>query len=231
MDGPQPLDDLEADVRGPRHGEDLFAAQQVPQGPRFEQLHHDPDLVVGLDLVVDRHHVLVLDLGDGLRLAPRALQRGRLRGRGHGVPVEQALHGDEPAEPQVVGLPDLAHPAAADRFQQLVAAVDHGPGEGGAPCGGVLGHSGGAAASGRRGSSPDRRSSGPRAPSPALPALSSLCIRPPVHYMDHARLDAPSCSDALTWRAGSLPGDRRCGSGPVTGSRKPRRRCSSTTGR
>jgi hypothetical protein len=124
------VEDLEADVGGAGHTQDPFVAQQVGQRPAFEQLHHDPDLVVGLDLVVDGHHVLVLDLGQGLGLAPGPVPRRLLRVGGPPGVAEQPFHGDEAVQPPVVRPPDLAHSAAADRLSQLEAVLDHGVGGG-----------------------------------------------------------------------------------------------------
>lgn len=118
----EPLGDL------PSQMEDLLGRQRAPlqeliEAGAFDQLHHHPVAVVGLDQVEDRHDRRVAQAGEGPRLAPQTLPAlGALGLRAH------VFEGDRPAEARIVAAVDLAHaPFAEQLFDSVDANVSfHG---------------------------------------------------------------------------------------------------------
>ena len=90
---------------------------------------HDQEVVIVLGIEVeDRGHTGVGETGQHPRLAPEPLP-GRRIGQ---CPAGEHLDGDHPVQLGVVCLPHLAHPALADRLDELVPA-EYGAGpDGGA---------------------------------------------------------------------------------------------------
>jgi hypothetical protein len=90
------------------------SSQSLP----FEELGDGERSAVLLAEVVDREDIRVREHSDGLRLALEAGEPAR-------VPCEdlgQNLHGDGAIEAGVPGPVDLAHPARAERAENLVVA-------------------------------------------------------------------------------------------------------------
>jgi len=92
--------------------------QAVGDGPAGEVLHDDEGVVAVLADVVDRHDVRVR--GD-LRRRPRLALEARTGGRVGGVVGAEHLHRDDPAEQEVLDLPDGGHPAVGDVAGDAVA--------------------------------------------------------------------------------------------------------------
>ncbi len=101
--------------RGQRPG-----GERVGQRRPVELLHHQVGAGVGILAVVeDLDHVGVADVGGGLGLGGEAAAAGR------GVLLgEQPLERHLVADRQPARRVDLAHPAGAERAQDLVAAID-----------------------------------------------------------------------------------------------------------
>ena len=97
--------------------------QPLLERPVRQVLEHHERLAVGLAVVVERADVRMRERGGGARLALEARAVGARRER---------LDGDAAPELLVLGEPDGAHRAAAERLEQAVA-----------PCDQLLGHAGG----------------------------------------------------------------------------------------
>ena len=102
------------------------ARQPLLQRFAVQQFHHQERNALGGHAdVVDRADIRVLERGDraGLALESRApLRIGRHVGRQH-------FDGDRAIEPRVAGLVDFAHPAGAERREDLVGAEAGAGGE------------------------------------------------------------------------------------------------------
>jgi hypothetical protein len=115
--GREAVGDLRRDVDCACHGEP-FVMEELPKRPAVEQLrHHERHRVVGAD-VVDGEDVRMVERSDRARLLlepPQALGIARNVGRQH-------LDGHIATETQIARAVDLAHPASAERRENLVRA-------------------------------------------------------------------------------------------------------------
>jgi hypothetical protein len=103
---------------------DLVERQRAllePVGERLalEQLHDEEVGVAVLPHVEEGADVGVVEGGDGLRLALEARAALLVLGEGGGEDLDR----DGAVEAGVPAAPDLAHPAGADRRQQLASAA------------------------------------------------------------------------------------------------------------
>jgi len=104
-----------------RHREDLFyrqpACQDLPvQRLAFHQLHRQEMHAAGLLDGLNGDDVRMVERRDGARLSSKALEAGRIEGHRGG----QDLQGDVAAERGIGGPIDLAHPARAQRTDNLI---------------------------------------------------------------------------------------------------------------
>ena len=108
---------LEADHQRLRRGEPDAAVEQRPQAAAAEVLGDDVRSAVVVAPVVHGDDVRVVEGGRRLRLGPEAAEEGVVLGQGR----VQHLHGDAPAEADVVGQVDLGGRAGADGGDQPVS--------------------------------------------------------------------------------------------------------------
>ena len=80
-------------------------------------LHREERPAVGIAVLVHLHNVGMLDGGDRLGLSEESDQ---LLGPGP-LFAQHHLHGDQPVEPHLAGLPDRPHPAFSERRKHVVA--------------------------------------------------------------------------------------------------------------
>ena len=102
------------------------APQLVAQSRPLEQLHHGVRRGTFPADVVDREDVGMAERRDDTRLALEARERLLVLGE----PLRQHLDRDVALQPGVAGAIDLAHPARADRRQDLVGSQARAGGEG-----------------------------------------------------------------------------------------------------
>ena len=84
----------------------------------LDQPHVDIQLSVDLAVIVDGHHVGVVEACRDACLAPEAFLELGVLGEMRG----QHLEGNDPVGAGVVGAEDLSHPASPQHIQQLVMA-------------------------------------------------------------------------------------------------------------
>ena len=138
--GPQRAQQRDTDPGRLTRRDRSAAGQPVGERRALDQLHHDPRPAALLDDVMHDDHVRVLDLGDGPRLAHRALTLPtRLGLDGHFVQM-QLLHGHLATQQLVGGTPDRAHSATAQPYAQAVPARDQSVIAPEAPHGAILPH-------------------------------------------------------------------------------------------
>ncbi len=92
--------------------------QHLAQRPSLDELHHEEGTVARLADLVDRDDVGVIERGGGAGLVLEAREARRIRAQRDG----QRLDRDVPLEARVARAPDDAHPAGAERREQLVGA-------------------------------------------------------------------------------------------------------------
>ena len=102
---------------GGRHARLGCAVQSGVEVASVEKLQRYERQAVHFADVVDLHDVRVPELGDRLGLDPEAGQMLRRRL----APANDHLERDQAVQPRLSGLVDDAHPAAAERSQDLVA--------------------------------------------------------------------------------------------------------------
>ena len=112
------LGDLDSEVEQPLGGKRLARGDQLAQGPALDHLHRDVGGPVGLTDVVDRQDVGMVESRGGARLLLEALAAVGVGGGG----LRQDLDRDVAAEFGVPRAIDLAHPARAQRREDLVRA-------------------------------------------------------------------------------------------------------------
>ena len=113
--GIEPVADVDRDLQRQRRRQ---GPSRDPPGERFafEVLEHQViDAILTAD-VVQGADVRVVDLGDGARLALEALARFRVVGHAG----RKHLDRDEAVEAGIARPEDLAHPARAQRLENLV---------------------------------------------------------------------------------------------------------------
>ncbi len=116
-------EDLGADARDRAGIEGTVRADDLAERAGADQLHDDPGPAVLLDDVVDDDHRRMVEAPGGPRLADRAPVEGHAVFLADRV-VEDLLDRDRAVEEVVVGPPDHAHAATADRLQQVISAGD-----------------------------------------------------------------------------------------------------------
>lgn len=135
--GREAVGDLGTDRRDARGVEPALLGDQLRERGSRDVLHDQPDVVVGLDGVVHRHDVTVVQGGRGPGLTEGAGEVGDGLARQHA----DLLGRDLAAEQLVLAEPDLAHPAPPHGAEQAVAVGDdrrrHAP-AGTRPAGGAL---------------------------------------------------------------------------------------------
>ena len=92
--------------------------EQLVDSPALDQPHGDVETSVDLAEIVDRHDMRFVEAGRHLGFASKSPLVGVVVGEVRG----QHLQRDDPVHRGVVGLPDLAHAAAAQHLHQAVSA-------------------------------------------------------------------------------------------------------------
>ena len=110
-----------------QHPRSRKAAGRELAGQRvsLDQLHRQERAVARFFHRVDGDDVRMVERGQGARLAAETLEPLRISGQRHGKSLER----HRPAEPRVLGPPDLAHTACAQLGDDLVGAEHHSGGE------------------------------------------------------------------------------------------------------
>jgi len=116
----------EPDVGGAHRVDRPVADQDVVQRPRRHELHDDPRPPVGLEHVVDPHHVGVVQPGRGPRLAQRPAAHLVALGRQQMLGRDDLLDGHVAPQRLVPGVPDPPHTTYAQRLDEAIAAGNEG---------------------------------------------------------------------------------------------------------
>lgn len=122
VEGSEPAASVDAHRDGALERQRSVAVQPRSQVRAHEALHHQVTAaIVELAAVEHRDQVLARQARQHPRLAPQSSQRARLIRH----VATQQLQCEALTEPQMLGVEDLAHAAAADRRQQLVRSGHH----------------------------------------------------------------------------------------------------------
>jgi hypothetical protein len=122
----QGVDQVQPDPGGRRRRQRPRPVDQLAQGRRLDQLHHQEQPAVGLDNVVEGDHPRVVEAGrrPGLAQGPLARRHPAVAVAGRAGGEVDLLDGHRPAQQDVVGPPHRAHPAPAQRPPEDIAARD-----------------------------------------------------------------------------------------------------------
>ncbi len=121
--GLEALGDLKGDIGQLGDGQ-LADGEPLLQAAAFDKRHREKHCAIGRGNLMHRTDVRVIEQGGGTGFSEEPLP-----GLGRLTPgLGQQLERDRPPEPGIFGLEDDAHPAAADEFQQAVAAGNHAAG-------------------------------------------------------------------------------------------------------
>jgi hypothetical protein len=118
---------LQADAGRRRRGQRPVPDDQVAQGRRVHQLHHQEQPPGRLHHVVEGDHARVVEPGRGLGLPQRPVADRRLLLVGQAGGQLDLLDRHRPVEQHVVGPPHDAHAATAEGRPEGVTAGDQPP--------------------------------------------------------------------------------------------------------
>ncbi len=121
-----------AEVGHLMRGQRAVLGEDLVQGPRLDEFHHDPRAAIGLDDVEDGHHRGMVQprRGPGLPQGARVEDPGFLghhRARGHRATDTHLFDRDVAGQDSIPGSPDGPHGPAADGGLKEVAPRDHPP--------------------------------------------------------------------------------------------------------
>ncbi len=122
--GGQRVQHPQPERRHPLRRPGALGGHRVLQVAALQQLHDDPGHAVVGEHVVDLDDLRMAQLGGGLGLAGRALQRLLALGGGERVGEPYFLDRDLAVEEFVVGVPDGPHASLTERSEHAVAGGD-----------------------------------------------------------------------------------------------------------